>query len=140
MGKYDDIIDLPRHISVKRQPMSRYDRAAQFSPFAALNGYDEAVEETARLTGERIELDESEIERLNRKLLEINAGLEERSGISVTYFVPDERKKGGRYESFCGELKRIDELEGILIFKDGKRIRIDRTVEIDYCDGIEPEK
>ena len=140
MGKYDDIIDLPRHISTKRQLMSRYDRAAQFSPFASLNGYEEAVEETARLTGERIELDESEIDRLNRKLLEIKAGLEEKSRIAVTYFLPDERKKGGRYECFCGDLKRIDEIEGLLIFKDGKRIRIDRTVEIDYCDNTDREK
>ncbi len=135
MGRYDDIIDHPRHVSPKRQPMSRRDRAAQFSPFAALNGYEDAVEETARLTGEMIELDESEIELLNRKLVEIRAGLEERNRISVTYFVPDERKSGGRYEVFSGELKRIDELEGVLIFRDGKKIAICRTLEIEYTES-----
>lgn len=116
--KYDDIIHLQRPLSRKHPPMSRYDRAAQFSPFAALTGHGEAVKETARLTEQRVELDEYEKEILRGRLQQLvncveawnAAGLpaEDRPGVTVTWFVPDFRKEGGQYVTAGGRVKKID--------------------------------
>ena len=95
MGNYDDIIDLPHHVSETHPPMSRADRAAQFSPFAALTGYDAAVRETARMTERRIELDEGVKAELNARLNCILEHLSEHPQVSITYFMPDEKKSGG---------------------------------------------
>lgn len=123
MSEYDDIIDLPRPKSA-HEPMPMSARAAQFSPFAALTGYEDAIDETARLTDARVELGESAVEELERKLTDLAAHISERPEISVTYFVPDGRKSGGVYVTRTGALKRIDELERALVFADGARIAV----------------
>lgn len=127
---YDDIINLPHHISLKRPQMPMHDRAAQFSPFAALTGYDEAIKEEGRLTSGRIELGEYETELLDRSLRDILEHIDERPYISVIYFEPDERKSGGDYMEKSGRLKRIDEYERKLYFTDGTGVDMDSVIEI----------
>ena len=127
MTEYDDIIDLPRPKS-KHEPMPMSDRAAQFSPFAALTGYGDAIDETARLTDRRIELSEEERAELDYKqqyLATLDAPT-----VTVTYFVPDERKSGGAYVTHTGVLKRVDEVERIVVFKDGLRVPLDDVMDI----------
>ncbi len=126
--KYADIIDLPHQKSAKRPHMSVEDRAAQFSPFAALTGYEDAVKETARLTDERIELDEYSKEELNRKLNEIKDNLAKQ--VLITYFVPDERKEGGAYITVSGCVKKFKEQEMLIIMEDGTEIPISEIIEI----------
>lgn len=130
MSKYDDIIDLPRPKSA-HEPMPMGDRAAQFSPFAALTGYEDAIDETARLTDARVELGESAVEELERKLTDLAARISERPEISVTYFVPDARKEGGAYVTRTGTLKRIDELGRELVFADGARIAVGDIISVE---------
>ena len=127
MSEYDDIIDLPRPKS-KHEPMPMSDRAAQFSPFAALTGYGDAIDETARLTDARIELSEEERAELDYKqqyLATLDAPT-----VTVTYFVPDERKTGGAYVTHTGTLKRVDEVESMVVFKDGLRVPLDEVMDI----------
>ena len=127
MSKYDDIIDLPRPKSA-HEPMPMSDRAAQFSPFAALTGYGDAIDETARLTDARIELSEEERAELDYKqqyLATLDAPT-----VTVTYFVPDERKTGGAYVTHTGVLKRVDEVERMVVFKDGLRVPLDEVMDI----------
>lgn len=127
MSEYDDIIDLPRPKS-KHEPMPMSDRAAQFSPFAALTGYGDAIDETARLTDHRIELSEEERAELDYKqqyLATLDAPT-----VTVTYFVPDERKSGGAYVTHTGVLKRVDEVESMVVFKDGLRVPLDEVMDI----------
>lgn len=128
MSEYDDIIDLPRPKS-KHEPMPISDRAAQFSPFAALTGYGDAIDETARLTDHRIELSEEQRAELDYKqqyLATLDAPT-----VTVTYFVPDERKTGGAYVTHTGTLKRIDELERMMVFADGARVSLDEVIAIE---------
>lgn len=127
---YDDIIDLPHPISKKRPQMALLDRAAQFSPFAALTGHEDAIKETARITDERIVLDEDEKAMLDAKLQEIKEHIQERPKISLTYFKPDDAKAGGSYEAVCGCVKKIDEYEHLIVFEDGVRVKIEDLVEI----------
>ena len=94
MDLYDDIINLPHHVSERHPQMSMYNRAAQFAPFAALAGHDSAITEAARLTDAEQELPESEAEILDRKLARLQT-MEEKTPVTVTYFVPDSRKDGG---------------------------------------------
>ncbi len=129
-GSYDAIINLPHHISLKRPQMPMHDRAAQFSPFAALTGYDEAIKEEGRLTSGRIELGEYETELLDRSLRDILEHIDERPYISVIYFEPDERKSGGAYTKKSGRLKRVDEYERKLYFTDGTGVDMDSVIEI----------
>ena len=140
--KYADIFDLPHHQSTNRKHMSLYDRAAQFSPFAALSGYDDMVKEEARHTDREIELSENEIEIINSVIADINAMIENggHPTVTVTFFKPDLYKLGGRYESFTGILKKLDTVEKTLIFfgsadTDDRRtptvkIEINRIIEI----------
>jgi len=130
-SKYDDIINLPHHVSSSRPQMSMIDRAAQFSPFAALTGYDAAVKETARLTDKKIELDEEEKVILNTKLQEILLSCSDNRFATFTYFKPDSYKSGGSYVSTSGIVKRIDELERCVILKEGTNIPIEDIYEID---------
>lgn len=127
--EYDDIIDLPHHQSSTRPHMPVHDRAAQFSPFAALTGYEAAVSETARLTEGKIELDEDARAALDEKLqfLQESAG---RQQVSVTYFQPDIRKKGGAYLSVSGIIKRINAYERIIVMEDGTSISVDDILDI----------
>ena len=124
MRNYDDIINLSRPQYHDLPPMSIHDRAAQFSPFAALVGYDAAVEETARLTDSRREMEEDEINELNRQLSELNKRLSERPRIRVTYFIRDRKKEGGRYASKVGNARTIDQAENRIVFTDGESVPV----------------
>lgn len=130
-GKYDDIIDLPHHVSATRPQMSMIDRAAQFSPFAALTGYDAAIKETGRLTDEKIEIDEDTKASLDMKQAYLMEIIDEQPEISVTYFLPDTKKTGGAYVTVTGNLKRFDEYERLLILTNGKKIPMDDIADIE---------
>lgn len=127
--RYDDIINLPHPTSANHPRMSLYDRAAQFSPFAALTGHDAAIKETARLTEQKIELSEDTISQLNEKLQIVADHLE--TEVTITYFVPDERKSGGAYVSYTGIVRRIDDYEHTLIMTDKTVIPIEQISEIE---------
>lgn len=128
---YDDIMNLPHHVSATRPHMSAIDRAAQFSPFAALTGYGDAIKETARLTGERVELDEYMKDVLSVRLQIIADQLKEHPEIAITYFQPDEKKNGGAYVTVIGSVKKIDEYERVVVMIDGTRVPIDEIASID---------
>ena len=128
---YDDIIHLSRPISAKHLPMPVQNRAAQFAPFAALSGHEEAIEETARLTDEKITLDETAIEKINEKLYEISMHLSEKWNVSITYFRPDALKKGGAYLTDIGSVKKIDEIEKLVLMDSGIKIKMEQIVEIE---------
>ena len=134
MTKYDDIINLPRPISKKHKPMPRKDRAAQFAPFKALVGLDDEVDEAARLVDKRIELDENEKEILNERLLIIAENITDRPLIRVTYFVPDEKKEGGRYVTDSASVKKLDTIEKTIVFTDGRTVHMSDifSVELDF--------
>ena len=127
---YSDIINLPHHVSKTHPQMSMHDRAAQFSPFAALTGYDSAIQETARLTDEKIELDGDAQELLNIQFQRLLEHLPEKPLISVTYFQPDARKEGGSYITVSGTVKKLDLFERILTLDGGNRILLDDIVAI----------
>ena len=129
--EYDDIINLPHHVSTTRAHMSDINRAAQFSPFAALTGYDAAIKETGRLTDERVELDEYTKEHLNDRLQIIADQLKEHPEISVTYFQPDEKKDGGAYVTASGTVKKIDIYERIVLMTDDTTIPIYEIISIE---------
>lgn len=131
MNPYDDIINLPHHTSASRPHMSAHDRAAQFSPFAALTGYDSAITETARLTDKRVELDEYSKADLNERLCIIQRQMDEQTEVSITYFQPDKKKSGGAYFTATGCVKKIDEYERTVVMQDDTKIPIDDIFEID---------
>ena len=124
MSRYDDIINLPHHISPTRQRMSMHDRAAQFAPFSALVGYDDAVAETARLTEVRPELDEQEQRAINERLAYIADHIHEHPEVKIQYFIPDDRKSGGSIVSISGKVKKISATDGTIVMADGYKIRI----------------
>ena len=129
-GKYDDIIDLPHPTSQNHPRMSLYDRAAQFSPFAALTGHSAAIAETGRLTDRRVELDEYEMARGDAELQRLQELLPGGPTASITYFVPDERKNGGSYQTVTGEVKRIDAVTGVIQMTDRREIPIEDVFSI----------
>jgi len=128
--RYDDVINRQHPTSKKHPRMSNMNRAAQFAPFAALTGYEESIEETARLTDRRIELSEYEIEELNAKLNFIQEHIKERPEVTITYFQPDERKEGGEYLAVTGKVRRIDEVNRVVVFED------ERVVWIETITGL----
>jgi len=130
MGKYDDMLHLPHHVSPTRLPMSMKDRAAQFSPFAALTGYDDTILETARRTEERITLDENALNILDLKYQIISEHLQERPEVVFTYFVPDEKKDGGAYVEVTGTVKRVDALERVILLNSGTKIPMDEICDM----------
>ena len=130
MGKYDDIINLPHHVSATRPHMPMIDRAAQFMPFRALSGYEDAVQETARLTDEKIELTEDEKAILDVRLQKLADEISSQPKVTVMYFRPDKKKAGGAYLTVTGQLKKIDDYEGALILMGGERILIEDIVDI----------
>ena len=136
---YDDILHLPHHVSEKHPPMSRLDRAAQFSLFAALTGYEAAVKETARPTDRRIELDESEKGAIDQRLTLVQERLPVPTEVTITYFVPDKKKAGGAYVSVSGTVKKIDDYERMVILRNGTSIPIDDILHIngELFDGME---
>jgi len=125
ISRYKDIINLPHHISKRHPRLSMEQRAAQFSPFAALTGYEEATDETSRLTDEKIELSEEDMEELNRKLQNLQGEA------VITYFVKDERKSGGSYVTIKGEVRRIDDYEKAIVMRDGSKIFVDDILDIE---------
>lgn len=139
--KYDDIIHLQRPVSRKHPPMPLYDRAAQFAPFAALTGHGEAVKETARITGTRLELDEYEEEILRGRLQYLvgcveawNAAgrpVEERPAVAITYFVPDLLKEGGEYVTVSGQVKKIDLYLRQIVLADGAEVPVDEIIRVE---------
>ena len=140
-SKYEDIIDLPHHVSYRHPRMSRIDRAAQFAPFSALTGYGAAVEETARLTEGLTELDETARALLNEKLRMLADSLGDEPQISITYFRPDERKAGGAYVTVSGIVKTLDEYTRTVIMRDQTVIPMEHIREIggELFDGMETE-
>ena len=128
---YEDILNLPHHVSKTRPQMSMLDRVAQFSPFAALTGYDDAIKETGRLTDEKIEMDEDRKAALDMKQAYLIEMIDEQPEISITYFLPDTKKSGGAYVTVTGNLKRFDEYERLLILTDGKKIPMDDIADIE---------
>ena len=127
---YDDIINLPHHVSKTRKPMSMSDRAAQFAPFAALTGYEDEVKETVRLVDNEILLDEEMKVLLDEKLNILAEHIKECPEVSVTYFIPDTKKKGGKYETISGSLRMIDSVHQVLVFVDKTKIEISKIIEL----------
>ena len=129
--RYDSIKKLPHYQSVTRPHMSLYDRAAQFSPFAALTGYDDAVKETARLTDTKAELDEYEKAAINERLNRIQDTFDVQPEVSITYFLPDKKKSAGAYITVNGCVKKVDEYEHVVVMRNGTKVHIDDIAEID---------
>lgn len=129
MDNYSDIINLSRPVS-KRPRMSLEQRSAQFAPFAALTGYEGQVKETARLTNKKIEINEELKEILNQKIQLIQKKIKEQPQIEITYFIPDSKKEGGKYETVTNSVKKIDTYKGEIILIDGTTIAIDEIIDI----------
>ena len=129
---YDDIINLPRHVSDKHPHMSIHDRAAQFAPFAALTGHSEAVSETARYVDEKIDLGEDAIKEIQDALNYIQEHIAESPQVTITYFVADGRKQGGVYVTETARVKRIDDLKKIIYLENGIVIKFEGIFEVHY--------
>lgn len=132
-NRYDDIIDLPRPVSGRHPAMSAHDRAAQFSPFAALTGYGAAIAETGRLTDERVELDEHEKSALNEALLVIKERIAERPVVTLTYFLPDGRKDGGAYVTVTDAVVKLKAYERRILLAGGETIPFDDITVIEMA-------
>ncbi|MCC8126139.1 MAG: YolD-like family protein [Clostridiales bacterium] len=128
---YQDIMNLPHFVSRDRTHMSMIERAAQFSPFAALTGYESAVKETARLTGQRLELAEDEKETIARRLTLLQSRLAESPLVEITFFIPDDKKEGGEYHTITGTVKKLDNFQRHIIMMNGIKISIDDIVGIE---------
>ena len=128
---YDDIINLPHHVSTTRPQMSMMDRAAQFSPFAALTSYDAAIKETGRLTDEKIEMDEEALNILNMKFQILARCLDDEPEVTFTYFKPDERKAGGAYLTASGVVKKIDDFERMIVMRNGMKMPMGDILNIE---------
>ena len=129
--KYEDILNLPHHVSKTRPQMPMSDRAAQFAPFAALTGYDSAIKETGRLTDEKIEIDEEALTALNMRYQLLIDALDEEPEVEITYFKPDERKAGGEYVTATGAVIKVDDFERLITMQDGAKIPMDDVLSID---------
>ena len=127
---YDDIINLPHHVSKSHAPMSMMNRAAQFAPFAALTGHSAAIEETARLTDEQQELAEEDSDALNQKMVYLREVINEHPTITITYFELDKKKAGGKYKSIEGQLKNIDDYNQSIVLKSGEVIFLQSILDI----------
>ena len=122
MSRYDDMLDLPRPAMSRAKPLTGLERAAQFSPFAALSGYEAAIREAARLTEPAVELAEDAAAALDEKLRLLTERLAQRPQVTVTWFEPDAKKEGGAFRVFTGRLRRVDEAAGLLLFEGGQRL------------------
>ena len=131
-NRYDEIMELPHHVSKTRPQMPMSDRAAQFAPFAALTGYDSAIKETGRLTNERIELDEEALTSLDRKYQLLIEALDDAPEVTIIYFQPDERKAGGQYVSATGTVKKVDTFGRRILLQDGTRIPLDSVYDLRF--------
>lgn len=128
--KYEKNLNLPHHVSKRHPQMSLYARSAQFAPFAALTGYDEAVGETARITTDKKEIDEEIKKELDRKLQIIREHILENIKITFTYFIPDLKKDGGSYETTTGIVKKIDEYNQRIVLEDEFVIKLPEIIDI----------
>ena len=131
-NRYDEIMELPHHVSTTRPQMPMSDRAAQFAPFAALTGYDSAIKETGRLTDERIELDEEALTALDRKYQLLIEALDDAPEVTIIYFQPDERKAGGQYVSATGTVKKVDTFGRRILLQDGTSIPLDSVYDLRF--------
>ena len=129
--QYDDIIHLPHHVSEKHPQMPMIDRAAQFSPFAALTGYDAAIDETARPTDQKRELSEEEKQIIGTALHALQRRIKTDPAVTVTYFRPDERKAGGAYKTVTGSAKKVDEYHSVLLLTNGTVIPFDSIMSLE---------
>ena len=129
-NRYDNIINLPHHTSLNHPRMSIQLRAAQFAPFSALTGYKEAIKETERLTDERIEIDDNLKEILNNKLKIIEENLSLNPKITVTYYIPDNKKKGGKYITNTYVIKKIDSINQTIITTNNIKIPLKEIIDI----------
>lgn len=129
---YEDILELPHPVSKTHPQMPRRDRAAQFAPFAALTGYEEAVREAARLTEEKMILDEDSKEQLDWKLRRLQEKVKEKPTITVTYFLEDEKKKGGKYVTVTGVLKKMDSYTHQFVLENGEEIPLEDIVSLEF--------
>ena len=130
MNNYDDIINLPHYEPKYHKRMSAIQRASQFAPFSALTGYDDEVKETARLTNEKIILSEDSMNEISDNIIHINNIVKTKPLISVTYFVKDTKKQGGKYLTITKNIKRIDDVYNILYMTDGSKISMNDIIEI----------
>lgn len=126
--KYDDIINMPHHVSKTHPQMSLKARSAQFAPFAALTGYGDVINETGRLTNEKIEIDDELKEILNEEIMKIKSKLSESLTVSFTYFIPDEKKNGGKYVTVKGIVKKVN--DNSIILEDKTEILIEDIIDI----------
>ena len=131
-NRYNEIINLPHHVSKTRPQMPMSDRVAQFAPFAALTGYDSAIKETGRLTDERIELDEEALTALDMKYQLLMDTLDDAPEVTIIYFQPDERKAGGQYVSATGTVKKVDTFGRRILLQDGTRIPLDSVYDLRF--------
>ena len=129
--QYDDIIDLPHHVSERHPQMPMIERAAQFSPFAALTGYDAAIAETARLTDRKRELTEEKKHEISEQLRSLQQRLAEAPAAAVTFFEADTRKEGGAYRTVTGTVRKLDELSGTLELTDGTVIPFENILSLE---------
>lgn len=127
---YEDIINLERPVSSNRDHMSIHDRSAQFSPFAALTGFDGAIKETARLTNTRMVLDEEAKIRLDEKLRIIREQVNSQKEIEIVFFQADEYKSGGTYQTERGKVRKIKNYEGVISMESGIRIPIEEIIDM----------
>ena len=130
MENYEDIINMPHHVSTKHPQMSLHDRSAQFAPFAALVGFDDMVEETARIVDKKIEVNEEQKEKLDLKLKEIKQKINLKPIVTITYFVPDKFKEGGKYVTVTEKIKKIDEYKKQIILEKNMEIQIENILKI----------
>ena len=129
-NKYDDIINLPHHISKKHPQMTLEARAAQFAPFAALTGYGDEIKETARFTNRRIDLDEEAKSILDNKIQIILKQMLQKPTVTITYFIPDLKKDGGKYITIFGIIKRIDKYKQVIVLEDKTEVQINEIIDI----------
>lgn len=130
MGKYDDIINLPRHESKRHLPLSMEQRAAQFAPYSALSGYGDEIKETSRITENKIELSDDEKSKINNILQQIIKEISNKPKVTITYFIPDMKKNGGKYNTQVGNIKKVDKFKQIIILEDKTEIPIQDIIEI----------
>jgi len=135
-GKYEDIINLPHHVSKKHSQMSLEARAAQFAPYAALTGYEEEIKETGRLTSKRKEIDEELKTILDTKLRILQQKITEKPKITVTYFIPDLKKNGGKYVTVTDIVNRINKYKQVIILENGTEIPIKEIIDIEYANFL----
>ena len=141
--KYAVIAGLPHHVSQVHPQMSMEDRAAQFSPFAALTGYGDVILETQRLTDEKVELDEEALALLNEKYQMLMSRMDEQPVVQITYFQPDERKEGGSYVTVTGVVRRVDDVMRKITMQDGNEIEMEKILnveEVSYQDRVDIAK